>query len=313
MILRAMSEPALSAVCLLGSRRERLPRLSAAIAAQTAAAELEVVFVGGGEDGPGHLPEQVRSRRVPWPPGLSFGEARAEGVRRASGEIVAFLLDHCYPEPGWAEALIDAYSGRSWAAVGYGYRNANPERYASRAVFFAHYGQWGMAPAGEAAILPGINVSYRRRHLVALGSELGELLDIDASVHRRFLDSGLSMALEPRAVVAGECYESVLDASRANEVYGRLQAVRRARMERWPLGRRALNAVAAPLVATVVRIARIWRGSKDRRGELLRCLPAITTICIGWALGESRGYLLGEGRAAGRLVYWELEAVRAHR
>ena len=305
-----MSETAISAVCLLGSRSERLPRMLSALASQTAGAELEVVFVGGG-DGPGEVPGGLRSRRVPWPPGLSYGEARAEGARQASGEIVAFLLDHCYPEPDWAEGLIGAYRGQPWAAVGYGFRNANPESHASRATFLANFGPWETAPSGEVAVLPGNNLSYRRRDLVALGSELGELLDIDASVHRRFHDAGLRMAVEPRAVVVAECFESVLEASRSNQVYGRLLAVRRAETERWRFGRRALYALAAPVVATAVRIARIWRGSANRRRELLRCLPALATICIGWALGESRGYLLGEGRAAGRLVHWELEAIRA--
>lgn len=305
-----MSETAISAVCLLGSRSERLPRMLSAIASQTAGAELEVVFVGGG-DGLREVPGDLRSRQVPWPPGVSFGEARAEGARQASGEIVAFLLDHCYPEPDWAEALVSAYRGGPWAAVGYGFRNANPKSHASRAAFLANFGPWETAPPGEVAVLPGNNISYRRRDLVALGSELGELLDVDASVHRRFHDAGLRMAIEPRAVVVAESFESVSDACRSNQVYGQVFAVRRAGTERWRFGRRVLYALVTPLVATAVRIARTWRGSPDRRRELLRCLPALATICVGWALGESRGYLLGEGRAAGRLVHWELEAIRA--
>jgi glycosyltransferase involved in cell wall biosynthesis len=305
-----MSEPALSAVCLLGSRRERLPRLSAAIAAQTAADELELVFVGG-DGGPAPLPEGVRSRRVPWPSGMSFGEARAAGALEATGEIVAFLLDHCYPEPGWAEALIAAYRERSWAAVGYGFRNANPDTYASRATFLAHFGPWEGAERGETSLLPGIDVSYRRRELLAIGPDLGKLLDIDSSVHRRFLGDGLSLALEPRAVVAEECFESVIDASRSNAVYARLLAVRRAQVESWSLGRRLLSALAAPLLATILRLLRIWRGSKGHSGEVLLHMPPLAAICLGWGLGESAGYLLGEGGTPRRLVHWELEAIRA--
>jgi glycosyltransferase involved in cell wall biosynthesis len=306
-----MDPPVLSAVCLLGSRRERLPRLGAAIAAQTAADELEFVVVGGGEE-PVPLSDRIRSMRVPWPPGLSLGEARAAGAREASGEIVAFLLDHCYPEPGWAEALIAAYRDRPWSAVGYGFRNANPDTYASRATFLAHFGAWAGEDQGEAARLPGLDVSYRRRELLALGPDLGQLLDIDSSVHRRFRSVGLSLALEPRAVVAEECFDSVIDACRANAVYARMLAVRRAKSESWSRWRRLAGALAALPVGTVVRLARIWRGSKGRRGELLRCLPPLTAICLGWALGEAGGYLFGEGRAPGRLVHWELEAIRAH-
>jgi glycosyltransferase involved in cell wall biosynthesis len=305
-----MDPPALSVVCLLGSRRERLPRLSAAIAAQTAVAELELVLVGP-DDRPTPLPDGLRCRHVRWLPSLPFGEARAAGAREASGEIVAFLLDHCYPEPAWAEALIAAYRERPWAAVGYGFRHANPQSYASRATFFAHFGPWQGTGGGKASILPGNNVSYRRRELLALGPGLGELLDVDSTVHRRFLEDGLSLGVEPRAVVAEECYESVLDSCRANAVYARLFAVRRAKAERWSAGRRLMIAVAAPLVATMLRLARIWRGGMDHRGELLRCTPPLTAICLGWGFGESIGYLFGPGRAPRRLVHWELDAIRA--
>jgi glycosyl transferase family 2 len=306
-----MDAPVLSVVCLLGSRRERLSRLSAAIAAQTAADELELVLVGG-DDGPVPLPDGVRFSRVPWPARLSYGEARAAGAREATGEIVAFLLDHCYPEPGWAEALIAAYGERPWSAVGYSFRNANPDTYASRATFLAHFGPWDGVEGGKASLLPGNEVSYRRRDLLAIGPELGQLLDVDSNVHRRFLGDGLSLALEPRAVVSDECFESVIDACRANAVYARLLAARRSQAESWSRGRRLLGGLSAPLVATVIRLVRIWRGSRGRSGELIRCTPPLTAMCLGWGLGESAGYLLGEGRAPGRLVHWELEAIRVH-
>jgi hypothetical protein len=304
-----MSSPVLSAVCLLGARRERLPRLRAAIAAQTAADQLELVLVGGDR---GTLPAAggIRCRGVRWPPSLSLGEARAAGAREAGGEIVAFLLDHCYPEPRWAEALIAAYRGRPWAAVGYGFRNANPGSYGSRATFLANFGAWLGADPGEFSTLPGLDLSYRRRDLLALGSDLGELLEIDSSAHRHLRCAGMSLALEPRAVVAEESFESWLDTCRANATYARMQAARRAQSEHWSRARRLINALVAPPIATAVKLARIWRGSKDRRGEFIRCLPPIAVFSLAWALGESAGYLFGEGRAAGRLVHWELDASR---
>lgn len=308
-----MNEPALSAVCLLGSRRERLPRLIRSMADQTSTGELEVVLVDGGPPGRRpQVPEPPGWKLVPWPRGGSFGEARAAGAREATGEVVAYLLDHAYPEPGWAEALIAAYRDRAWAAVGYAFRNANPGRYASRATFLAHFGPWESTESQATSLLPGNLVSYRRHELLALGPELDDLLDVDASVHRRLLGSGLGLAVEPGAVTAVECYRSVLDACRANAIYGRMLAARRARSEGWSAGRRLLNALPAPLVATAIRMARIWRGAQGRRrGEMLACLPAVMAICLSWALGESSGYLLGEGGAPERLAYWELEAVRA--
>src|SRR5262249_46298479 len=173
-----MSGATLSVVCMLGSHRERLPRLSAALAAQTAVDEMELVLVGG--DGTPPFGDGMPWKQVPWPPGGSYGEARAEAARQAEREIVACLLDHFYPDPGWADALIRTYRERPWAAVGYGFRNANPTTYSSRATFLAHFGPWASAGSEESAVLPGNDISYRRRELLTLGSDLGALLDIDA-------------------------------------------------------------------------------------------------------------------------------------
>lgn len=40
--------------------------------------------------------------------------------------LVTLLENHCYAEPEWAEALIEAISN-SWAAVGPVVANANPQ------------------------------------------------------------------------------------------------------------------------------------------------------------------------------------------
>jgi hypothetical protein len=296
---------------MLGSRRERIPRLAAAMRAQTAADRLEILLMDAGGTGLDPPLDGIRWRRVGWSPELSFGEARATGVHEAKGEIVAFLLDHCYPDPSWAEALIAAFRERSWAAVGYGIRNANPGRYGSDATFLAHYGPWESARRGEVRLLPGWQVSYRRSELLGMGADLGELLEIDATLHRRIRSSGQILAVEPEARAAEECFESVGQAFRANQAYGRLLAVRRAAAENLSLMRRLLRGIAAPLVATSIRLVRVWRGSVQGPRELLRCMPGILAICVGWALGEVRGYLLGEGEAGRQVFYWELEATRA--
>jgi hypothetical protein len=278
-----------------------------AIAAQSAREQLELVLVGG--DGRRRLLETVPSQWVDWPSGMRYGEARAAGVRAARGKIVAFLLDHCYPDPGWAEALIEAH-GRSWAAVGYGYQHANPGGYTSAATYLANYGPWLALGPGQVPLLPGNNLSYRRDELLSLGAELGELLEIDASVHRLLLQSGRRLGLEPRATVADETFETLLDSCRSNQAYGRLLAARRTRDEKLSRPQRLLRGLAAPLLAPTVRLARIWRGSR-KQAAVLRYVPALTAICVAWGLGELWGYLSGRPHSDGALRYWELEAVRA--
>jgi hypothetical protein len=306
-----MSDPVLTVVCMLGSRRERIPRLAAAMTAQTAADRMEILLLDAGRDGLEPPLNGLPWRRLVWKPEVSLGEAKATGVREAKGEIVAFLLDHCYPDPGWAQALIAAYRERSWGAVGYGIRNANPGGYASDATFLAHFGSWEGTKRGEVPRLPGWEVSYRRSELLAVDDDLGDLLEIDATIHRRIMSSGQRLALEPKATAAEECFESVRDAFRANEAYARVLAVRRAKAEGWSLVHRLLRGISAPLLAPSIRLMRIWRGSTRDPRRIIRCMPGVLAICIGWALGEVRGYLFGEGGAGRQVIYWELEATRA--
>ena len=64
----------------------------------------------------------------------SIASANAAGLRQATAPVVAFVEEHSYPDPEWAEALIKAHQ-QPWAAVGPVMRNANPERLTSWADF----------------------------------------------------------------------------------------------------------------------------------------------------------------------------------
>ena len=50
----------------------------------------------------------------------------APGEHRSWRLVVAFGEEHCFPEPGWAQALIDAHR-EDYAAVGPAMHNANPD------------------------------------------------------------------------------------------------------------------------------------------------------------------------------------------
>ncbi len=71
----------------------------------------------------------------------STGAARAAGIHQASAPVVAFAEDHSYPDPGWADALIEAHR-QPWAAVGPAMANANPATLISWANLFLNFGPW---------------------------------------------------------------------------------------------------------------------------------------------------------------------------
>jgi hypothetical protein len=268
----------------------------------------------GGDGDELAAPPGLRLTRATGPRRASLGAARAAAVAACGAPVVAFIEDHCYPDPTWAEALIRAYR-EPWAAVGYVFRVANPESYVSRASALAEYAPWLQPhPGGRAALLPNANVSYRREVLARFGSGLPGMLEIDFDLQEALRRRRMPMAVEPRAVAAHECFERIGQTARADADYGRLLAARRSRLERWPRRRRLLYAAATPVFSPIWRLAHIARHvarRPARLAEAIACLPAILVIVGRSGLGEAQGYLGGEGDALERFHRWELEAPRA--
>jgi hypothetical protein len=302
----------LTVATVSGAQRRRAQRQLAAIAAQTIAAEIEVFVVDTRpEMDPLELPSGLEVS-VLRRPSLSFGEARALAARAARTEIVAYLEDHCYPDPGWAEALAGAYR-EPWASVCYAVGNANPRARGSRITHLAHYGEWEFPAPGRVSSLPGNNVSYRREVLLGVGSDLDAMLMADYNLHNRLRREGLPLAAEPAARVRHE-NEGVLDGCRSAVAYSRVLAVERARLEGWRLGRRLTHAVMILLSGPLLRLARLLRATRRRPrklGLVVLYSPAILAQYLASSFGESLGCLFGPGRGVARLMYWEVDAPRA--
>jgi hypothetical protein len=91
--------------------------------------------------------------------------------------VVACCEDHAFPDPGWAQALIQAHR-QPWAVVGPAMRNGNPETTVSWASFFMSFGPWA-APTTSTTVthLSWNNNSYKRDVMLAYGSKLEAMLD----------------------------------------------------------------------------------------------------------------------------------------
>src|SRR5204863_3919775 len=87
--------------------------------------------------------------------GRSLSTARAAGVRAATTPLVVFTESHSFPEPDWAQALIDTHAG-PWAAVGPAMLNATPDEPRTWGQLVVDYGR-GVAPgsAGPVDDVPG--------------------------------------------------------------------------------------------------------------------------------------------------------------
>jgi hypothetical protein len=307
--------PELSVICIAGPDRRRTGKTLGALASQTAVGATELVLVDGGaaEDRP-KPPGNLRMTVVPLPARATLGQARTAGLRAARGSsAIAFILDHCYPRPEWAEALLEAYR-TPWAAVGFAFECDNPRTYGARAAMIADHGPVlrGVQPR-KLESLSSTETSYSREFLDGLGAELPRVLDCEFFVQGRIPELGKEIWLEPRALVVHENLPSVLGNARASYQWSRLIGGRQLRGERWGVLRRIFYALLSPLAVPVLRTVRLIRDTRETVAapELATALPAILVMKVSEALGLAHGYLLGDGDAARRVMAQELYPPRA--
>jgi hypothetical protein len=247
-------------------------------------------------------------------PGVrAWGAARADAVAAARAPIVAFIEDHCFPTPTWAERLIETHAG-PWAAVGYAFTNANPATHVSRVAILARYGAFAHpAASGEARYVSGNNVSYKRDALLERGDRLGMLLDIDFNLQEDLIQGGGRLYVDARALAAHTNYTTLGAECRTGLPYCRLLAARRSAAGKWSWPRRVIYGVMAPVSAPVLRLARLARSLRGRRplwAPFLRALPMIGVMYVSDAIGESAGYLAGAGDSERAVLKYELETDR---
>lgn len=297
-------------VVLPADRLEAAGGTIACLRRQSAAERLELLAVLPGEGEAARLAREAKglgAARVIADPGKTLGTARAAAVRAASADVVAFLEEHSWPEPGWAEALIDSHRGER-AAFGPVLLNANPLTPWSSADFLISYGRWSEGTAtGRVDDLPGHHSSYRRAALLELGPDLDQMLEVDALLHAALRARGEPLCIAAKARVAHLSIPSAALFLRKRFLTGRHFAA--ARAWPWPLVRRLAYALGSPLIPGI----RLWRlhrwldaAPRPRFGS-----PGVATlVSAGFAveaLGELAGYLLGPGAVAARLRAFETD------
>ncbi len=300
-------------ILIVGACRNRAQRTLDAVCGQTAVDELEIVVVDIGPRDAEPLTRAVQVEYLARPEVELWADARAAGLAQATTPVVAFIEDHCLPEPDWAAAVIEAHEG-PWAAVGYGFTNANPETYVSRAAMLTDYGMWLLpAKRGQARLLPGNNISYKREQFAAVGKRTPAALSTDFVAQAELAAKGLPMFVDPAARAAHENFTTVRETGITNYAWCRLMAGRRAEAEQWGLPRRVIWSAATPIAAPVFRVGRLVRSLRGRR-ELWRpfvvALPVVIVVSAWAAIGESLGYLVGVGDAERSLTRWELDIER---
>lgn len=293
-------QPALSVILASPDHWSSLARTLESLRKQRLREQLEVVLVmpHGAPPIPAQEVEDFWGyQEVAVEAGISIGRANAAGIRAARSAIVCLGEDHCYPEPGWAEALLAAHQ-QPWAAVGPVVCNANPINSVSWADFWIGYGPWAHPQAaGPREFLPGHNSSYKKEILLGLNLPLESLLEAETVLHWELRRRGHQLWLEPGARVR---HVNFWRWSRWIPVQlwaGRVFAAARASEQNWPVWKRCLYSLLSPLIP-LVRLSRLPAAA----------YPYLPTLWVGLcldALGQMLGYGLGAGSAQRHLCRYE--------
>ena len=308
--------PRLSVVLVVGDLRTRAEECLATILRQESADQIEILLFDVAERPAGALAgsDHPSVRRIPLAPGTPYATARAEGVRRARAPYVAFLEEHCRAGDGWIDALLTAHSG-PWAGVGGEVHNGNPGTPGSETIALMTYGTW--VPRAErdedATHLPGHNASFRRERLLEFGEELDLLLVSDINLHRRLRLAGERLLLDPAVKFAHINPTGLASLARGYFLWHRLYGWSRARVFRWPVRRRLVYIVLAPLIPLYF-VVRLRRELRRLRPDLLRRfwrgLPLICMSQVFCVIGQSFGLLFGPGDALRQFSRFELNEPR---
>lgn len=309
----------LSAIVITGNEKFTRSESAEALKSQSIADEMEIIIVkfqssaksseAEAETATGPFIREIRMEK-----GQTLIEARLTGLRQARGAIVAFIEDHCVPGPDWAEWLIEAHRKPN-RAIGYAFTSGSPDTLLYRSIFFAEYGLWSHpAVEGPIKILPGNNISYRKKDLWALrkiyNTGLKEILFFPEKPQQY----GLKLFMEPKAKVAHQSCKYLKDVYLAHFYFGRVLGAARAKGGQWSNTRRTLYAMSVPLFVPTLQVYRICLHLRKQLRPpwtfFLTSIPLVFCLFQVGAFGEFLGYILGSCSVERTLDKIEIHAPR---
>ena len=239
----------------------------------------------------GHVPTE-------YPPASHAGlhelydKRRADGLKRATGELVAILEDRSVPEPDWARTAVRMHAEHANAVIGGAIANGRTTLRGLADYLCDFYRYQPPLPAGPREYVSNVNICYKRSALERTRA-LWQDAYYDLTVHWALQREGEQLWLAPEFLVRqmrgdGERLGALLSERVA---WGRRFAVRRSR-ETSGVGR-FRYALQSPLVPLVLW-SRVARGMKGRTGQLLTATPFMLMIFGAWGLGEFIGYVTGK-------------------
>jgi len=307
------TQPLLGAILVARDGWKELGKLLEHLRKQTIQSEVELVIIADSLEKivcPASKLQRFHSvQAVELSPLKSVSDGHFFGALLARAPLVVFCEEHCFPDPGWAAALVQSHEG-PWAAVGPLMRNSNPARAVSRALMDVEHGCFcDPSQSGVRDYLPGHNSCYKKQALLEFSHRLDALQDTEYLLHLEMRQAGwqLFQSAEARAAhtnvslfwpAVGVCFDS-----------GRCFAADRA--ADWPFPKRIVFALGSPLLPFLRhrRHLNFLNRSKDRK-KTPTFLPLHFLFFAVDAAGQMLGNLAGRGSSYARLGDMEFQRYR---
>jgi hypothetical protein len=281
--------PALSYVIPCGTWRH-VERVVGCLLAQDEAGRIELVLAGPPEieaEIPAQASERFWGVKVVRADPREMDAARAAGLLAASAPVAVVGETHCYPQPGYAAAVIGANpaTGLSWANLS------------------LDYGPFLRPARGETDALPGQNAALRTALVEPYRDELAGHMRMPYLFFRRLHEGGARLFVEPAMRTA---HLNVTD-RRAwlAERFGAGRTFATDRCVSWPRWRRAVYTVGSPAIP-LLRLRRALRDLR-RGGGPLRAVPPLIAGLLASGLGEGVGYAAPDREALPSIFATELD------
>jgi len=233
---------------------------------------------------------------------LTLPQLRGKGIALTHGDVIAILDPFSVADVDWAKELLAAHQARSNLVIGgvVDLYDASHQNLLTWAKYINEYGMF-MPPMdeGEIEILPGSNVSYKRRALFA--DDKPRFVEF----WKTFVnwEAETSLWLAPRMIVSLKKSIPFQDFLRTRFDHGRCFAGMRVANE--SMGKKILRAITSPILPAIL----LWRWSKQYwykkryRDKFLLTLPLQLLLFGYWAFGEFVGYVAGTGNSCRKLYY----------
>ncbi len=272
------------------------PDWLAALLREALAVNAEILLVGAFGSVPAayeeFAPNAGVSLRIIAEPGMPLAPVLwGRGLLASQAVIVAFTINQCVVEAGWARAALGALTAGPDVGVGGRIELSTTATMTGRAIYFLRYSAFLAEDAGlprRVRDIAGDNAAYRRAVLMRHGNYAHGFWEIEP--HHAMRAEGETLAMIPGMLATFGGAPRLGTFMRQRFAHGRhfgAWRVKHGGRQPWQI------VVAAPLVPFVflARAGRRVSAVRGRSNALLGCVFPFLALAAAWAAGEVAGAL----------------------